>query len=186
MGKSKIEMQDILPEDILVLEEMFNKLNELNVIRDGYTFQKIFDITIKNIEKNNIPDDTLNAFFVGKLFESIRWEEIIISSEFLTDIDENMKFKLTIDFANEFILKLINVIIQYGGYRTISKKTIDISGWCFWQYIHSIVPKYIYDFRKNIIAEIDKIKESKNEKKVGDLLKRSIIILEFFLETSAD
>ena len=124
MSTTEINMQSILPKEILALEEVYNRLSEFNnnrvqrCIKYNETFQEIFEHSINYTQKDNSLniEETINDI-ICDLLNYVVWEKL---------------YKKHPQIAQEFTLKFAKVLVKYGGYRTICRWPGDDSCYDFW------------------------------------------------------
>lgn len=162
-----------MPKEILELEGVFNKLSELEITL--FTSRKICTKTIVTIEEDklnmeNIKEEDLIAIFVGSLLESINWY-------YLNDEEPEL--------AKAILLKLANVVVEYGNYMSISNPIYKRYYSGFWAvYIEHYDTETPLLFLKKINEEIKNIVESSDEEAKNILLQKTKQILDFFNTTT--
>ena len=190
-AKKRERLLNVLPKEILDLEEDYNEFSRLgynleyNILyritmrryekeKEHTTeapetiniFQDIFESTISEFETMNPSDKDIIAVFIRKLIEPVDWERFYLEKK---------------ELAQKFAPKLANVMTKYGGYRTIC-------GWphenpCFdfwWIYKQLTDEKKYIEFMQKINAEVNEIIKNGDEDAKKKLLPKISLILKFF------
>ena len=185
------EMLGILPKEILELEKEYNEFSKLgynsrydilsSIIEVMHeqgkeqpmespeainVFQSIFKSTIRKAKKNNFLDKDIFVTFIL---------DLIVPFDFQSFYDENE------EQAQNFILKLADVMVKYGGYKMIHGMSSNNPCYNFWAVYKEVTDEKEYlTFLRKINTEVREIIDRNDEKSDEELLPKVGFILNFF------
>ena len=185
------EMLGILPKEILELEKEYNEFSKLgynsrydilsSIIEVMHeqgkehpmesseainVFQSIFKSTIRKAKKNNLSDKDIIVTFILDLIESFDFQSFYEENE---------------EQAQNFILKLADVMVKYGGYKMIHGMSSNNPCYNFWAVYKDFADEKEYlTFLRKINTEVREIIDRNDEKSDEELLPKVGFILNFF------